>query len=183
MTEDDSAAIAELLAFWREAGAERWFAKDDAFDRLFRERFLERHEAAAAGGLDGWAGTAEGVLALMLLLDQFPRNAFRGTERMYATDPLARRLAAAALAAGHDRRIEADLRVFLYLPFSHSEAIADQRRAVELFRQLGPENESHARRHHDIVARFGRFPHRNPILGRDTTVEEQRFLDGGGFAG
>lgn len=183
MTNDDKAAIAELLAFWREAGPDRWFTKDEAFDRRFRERFLARHEAAAEGLLDGWAETADGALALMLLLDQFPRNAFRGTSRMYATDAPARRIAERALAAGHDRRLEPEVRLFLYLPFSHSEDLADQRRAVELFRSQDAENEAHARGHHDIVARFGRFPHRNRILGRETTPEEQRFLDDGGFAG
>ncbi|HMR33251.1 MAG TPA: DUF924 family protein [Geminicoccaceae bacterium] len=183
MTEHDRNAIAELLALWREAGADRWFAKDDAFDRRFRERFLARHEAAARRELDGWAETAEGALALVLLLDQLPRNAFRGTPRMYATDPLAREIAGRALAEGHDRSVDPDLRLFLYLPFSHSEDLSDQRRAVELFGLLDAENEAHARGHHDIVARFGRFPHRNRILGRETTPEEQRFLDDGGFAG
>jgi uncharacterized protein (DUF924 family) len=175
--------VAELVAFWREAGAARWFAKDDAFDVLFRHRFLEAHLAAARRELDGWLDTAEGGLGLMLLLDQFPRNAFRGTAHMYATDPLARLLAGKAIDAGLDRRVEPDLRVFFYLPFEHSERLADQERALGLARELGGEHEKYAIGHHDIVRRFGRFPHRNRILGRDTTPEEQAFLDGGGFAG
>ena len=119
----------------------------------------------------------------MILLDQFPRNAFRGTPRMYATDPLARMLANDAIRRGHDREIEPALRVFMYLPFGHSENLADQERSVELVRHLGQPNLSHAEGHRDIVRRFGRFPHRNKILSRETRPEEQRFLDEGGFAG
>jgi uncharacterized protein (DUF924 family) len=175
--------VAELIAFWREAGTARWFAKDDAFDVLFRHRFLEAHLAAARRELDGWLATAEGGLGLMLLLDQFPRNAFRGTAHMYATDPLARLVAGKAVDAGLDRLVEPELRVFFYLPFEHSEVLADQERALALARALGGEYEKYAIGHHDIIRRFGRFPHRNPILGRDTSPEEQAFLDGGGFAG
>jgi uncharacterized protein (DUF924 family) len=174
---------AQVVAFWREAGPARWFAKDPAFDTLFRERFLDLHLAAARGDLADWLATSEGALALLLLLDQFPRNAFRGTPRMYATDALARRMAAAAIEAGHDRAVETELQVFFYLPFGHSEDSADQDRSVALARRLGQLTLSHAEGHRDIVRRFGRFPHRNPILGRATTPEEQEFLDGGGFAG
>jgi uncharacterized protein (DUF924 family) len=183
MTSDDKSAIAELVGFWREAGPDRWFTKDDAFDRQFRHQFLERHMAAARRELDGWLDTAEGGLALMLLLDQYPRNSFRGTAHMYATDPLARLLADRALVAAHDQATAPELRVFFHLPFSHSESLADQQRAVALASLVGPEQEKYARHHYDIVARFGRFPHRNPILGRETTPEEQAFLDEGGFAG
>ncbi len=174
---------AEVVAFWREAGAARWFAKDPVFDTLFRERFLDAYLTTARGEHAGWLATSEGALGLLLLLDQFPRNAFRGTPRMYASDALARRMAAAALEAGHDRAVEPDLRVFFYLPFGHSEELADQERAVALCRPLGEPALSHAARHRDIVRRFGRFPHRNPILGRMMTAEEQVFLDSGGFAG
>lgn len=172
-----------VVAFWRDAGPDRWFAKDTAFDRAFAERFGALHRAAAGGRLGGWIETPEGALALVLLLDQYPRNCFRGSPAMYGTDARARQVAAAALAAGHDRAIAPDLRLFLYLPFAHSEDPADQDRSVELIGTLGAPHAEHAEGHRDIVRRFGRFPHRNPILGRTTTEEEQRFLDEGGFAG
>lgn len=175
--------IETCTRFWRDAGPDRWFLKDHAFDAEFRERFLHLHTAAASRKLDHWAETAEGSLALMILLDQFPRNSFRGTAHMYATDPLARFFARAALAKGHDLGVEQDLRVFFYLPLTHSENLDDQERAVELNIPLGPETSRHAVVHRDIILKFGRFPHRNPELGRDTTPEEQAFLDEGGFAG
>lgn len=172
-----------LVAFWGAAGRERWFRKDEAFDALFRERFMTLHLEAAARRHDGWMATAEGALALMLILDQFPRNAFRGTAHMYATDPLALMFADRALAAGHDRATEEALRVFFYLPLMHAEDLAHQERCVALCAALGEETLKHAVVHRDVIARFGRFPHRNPMLGRETTPEEQAFLDGGGFAG
>jgi uncharacterized protein (DUF924 family) len=176
-------AAAAVVDFWREAGPGLWFAKNDDFDRRFRERFLTLHEAAARGELSAWLATADGALALMVLLDQFPRNAFRGTPRMYATDTLARAFAGAAIDAGHDRAVAMELQVFFYLPFGHSEDLADQERSVALCRRLGQPNLTFAERHRDIVRRFGRFPHRNAIFGREMTEEEQRFLDDGGFAG
>jgi uncharacterized protein (DUF924 family) len=176
-------ASASVCAFWREAGPERWFEKSPDFDRQFRDRFLEAHLAAARRELDAWAGDAEGALALVLLLDQFPRNVFRGTGHMYATDPLARYFARRLLDAGFDRAIEVPLRLFCYLPFAHSENPDDQQRSVELHEALGRPWLDHAEGHRDIVRRFGRFPHRNPLLGRETTPEEQAFLDQGGFAG
>ena len=172
-----------VVDFWRAAGPKLWFAKDADFDRRFREHFLSSHEAAARGDLAGWPGTAVGALALVLLLDQLPRNAFRGSPRMYATDSMARRVAHAAIEAGHDRAVDLELSLFFYLPFGHCENLADQERSVELARRLGQPNLSHAERHRDIIRRFGRFPHRNPILGRATTEEEQRYLEGGGYAG
>lgn len=173
----------EVVRFWTEAGPERWFAKDPAFDRRFRQRFAEAHQAAAAGRLAGWLSTAEGALALILLLDQYPRNSFRGQARMYATDAAAYEAAEQALRAGHDRACEPELRMFFYLPFAHSERLADQERSVILCRALGPEMEARAEHHRDIVARFGRFPHRNAILGRDSRAEEAAWLADGGFAG
>jgi uncharacterized protein (DUF924 family) len=173
----------EVVAFWEGAGPAMWFAKDDEFDRRFRERFLALHESAARGDLDGWNAAPEGALALLILLDQFPRNAFRGTPRMYATDPAALKLADAAIAAGHDRFVAADLQAFFYLPFGHSEELADQERAVELCARLGGRNFEQAQHHRDIVRRFGRFPHRNAILGRPTTQEEADYLAGGGYMG
>jgi uncharacterized protein (DUF924 family) len=177
-------SLAEAVVdFWREAGAGLWFAKDTAFDRQFHERFLSEHEAAARGQRAHWQAQPAGALALVLLLDQFPRNAFRGTPRMYATDTLARTAAATAIDVGHDHAVQAALQVFFYLPFAHSEELADQERCVALVRRLGEPDLSHAEHHRDIVRRFGRFPHRNPILGRAMTSEEQRYLDDGGYAG
>ena len=175
--------VAAIVAFWREAGPRLWFAKDTAFDQVFRERFLSLYEQAARGALDDWRETADGAMALAILLDQFPRNAFRGTSRMYATDERARHIAHSAITAGHDKAFEPALRVFLYLPFGHSESLADQDRAVALCETLSEPTISHARHHRDIIRRFGRFPHRNPILGRPMTEKEQRYLDNGGFKG
>jgi uncharacterized protein (DUF924 family) len=179
MLRDDTPAA--VVQFWREAGPGRWFRQDDAFDALFRARFLEAYEAAASGRLASWADSPEGALALVLLLDQFPRNAFRGTPRMYATDAQARAAAGAAIAAGHDLRVDAQLRQFFYLPFMHSEELADLDRCCALMQPLGGENLRFAHHHRDIVARFGRFPHRNAVLGRESTPAEERFLAGGGF--
>lgn len=173
----------DLLHFWREAGPQRWFRRDDTFDAQFRDRFLAAHEAAAAGRLQSWLDAADNALALVLLLDQFPRNAFRGTPRMYATDAQARAAADAALAASHDLRVDALLRPFFYLPFMHSEDLRDLERCVALCEAVGGENLRFARHHRDVVARFGRFPHRNAVLGRHSTAEEERFLAEGGFAG
>ena len=172
-----------IVDFWRAAGPGLWFAKDPKFDRRFRERFLWLYLAATRGELADWPKTPEGAIALVILLDQFPRNSFRGTPRMYATDTMARQIADAALKAGHDQAVEAGLRLFFYLPFGHSESLADQDRSVALSEGLGEPNLSHAKRHRDIIRRFGRFPHRNPILGRAMTQEEQRYLDDGGYAG
>jgi uncharacterized protein (DUF924 family) len=177
---------AEALAvvnFWREAGPSLWFAKDRGFDQKFRDAFLSLHDAATLGRIEQWKDTAEGALALVLLLDQFPRNAFRGSMRLYASDVQARKAADAAIAAGHDRTVEPDLQVFFYLPFAHSEALSDQDRAVALCSRLPPPSPANAARHRDIIRRFGRFPHRNPILRRHTTLEEQAYLDLGGYAG
>jgi uncharacterized protein (DUF924 family) len=173
----------DVIAFWCEAGPSLWFAKDDAFDRRFRDTFMHAYEAARRGKLDGWQRTPGGALALVLLLDQFPRNAFRGTPRMYASDGKALEVAKAAIAGDRDRHLDADLRLFLYLPFAHSERLADQERSVALCRELDENSLSHAEGHRDIIRRFGRFPHRNPILGRLMTDAEQRFLDEGGFGG
>lgn len=179
-TATDTAA--EVVRWWSAARGD-WFSHDPAFDARFRKRFLAAHERAAAGELDGWARSAEGALALLILLDQFPRNAFRGTARMYATDAQARAVARAAVDAGLDARIEPALRLFFCLPFAHSEDRGDQRLSVALNRRLGRPWLDHALGHQAIIERFGRFPHRNPLLGRRTTAAEQAFLDQGGFAG
>jgi uncharacterized protein (DUF924 family) len=182
-TATQAATPAEIVSFWQEAGRPLWFAKDEAFDRCFRSRFLLAHEIASCGECDGWLETPTGALGLILLLDQFPRNAFRGTPRMYATDALARIAANLAIAAGQDLQISPQLRPFVYMPLCHSEDLADQERAVELMRRINETYAQPAIRHRDIIARFGRFPHRNPIIGRIMTTEEQDYLDRGGFAG
>ena len=177
-----SPSPADVVAFWRDAGPAKWFRKDDAFDREFTQRFLPAHEAAARGELDDWARSPDGVLALCILLDQFPRNAFRGTARMFATDAKAREVARAAVEAGWDRHVEPPLRQFLHLPFMHSERLEDQERCVQLA-SGDEESRRWALHHRDIIRRFGRFPHRNALLGRESTPEEMRFLAEGGFSG
>jgi uncharacterized protein (DUF924 family) len=179
---------AEIVAFWRDAGPKAWFAKDEAFDAAIRERFETAHLAASRGELADWAGTAEGALALLILTDQFPRNLYRGSAHAYATDPIARAVAAAAVAADLHLEVEPGLRIFFFMPFEHSEDLSDQDCAVVLFeaheRDTGDQNSLRwARLHRDIVERFGRFPHRNAALGRETTPEETAFLANGGFAG
>jgi uncharacterized protein (DUF924 family) len=174
---------AEVIAFWRGAGPDRWYEKDAAFDEEIRRRFLKAYEAAAAGKLTAWESSAEGTLALLILLDQFPRNMFRGQARSYAADPLARAVASRAILNGFDGAFP-DLREFFYLPFMHSENLADQERAIAIHRaQNDANNLKWAEVHADIIRRFGRFPHRNAVLGRVSTPEEQAFLDGGGFKG
>jgi uncharacterized protein (DUF924 family) len=174
----------EILAFWKEAGAERWFARDDAFDERCRARFLPAQEDAAAGRLPEWERTPEGALALVLLLDQMPRNMFRGTARAWATDPKAKGVAERAIGRGFDREIEPLLRAFFYLPFMHGEDMSSQDRSVALYESAGDESGAYWARHHrDIVARFGRFPHRNAALGRESTPEEVAYLAAEGFPG
>ena len=175
---------ADVTRFWREAGREAWFRKDAAFDAALRTRFLDAHMAAARRELDHWLETSDGALALLLLLDQIPRNIFRDTAHMFATDPLARWAADRAIAAGHDQSVEKELQAFFYLPFEHSEHAHHQMRSVALFETAGDADPINwAKLHADIIARFGRFPHRNAVLGRETTAAEQAFLDEGGFSG
>jgi uncharacterized protein (DUF924 family) len=185
MTASHEAAVAphDVLAFWRAAGPDKWFTKDAAFDDAIRARFLATCEAAAARAL-AWDDSAEGALALLIVLDQFPRNIFRGSARAFAADPLAREVATRAIARGFDSQVAVAERGFFYLPFEHSEALADQERCVALNRASGDADAlKWAELHADIIRRFGRFPHRNAVLGRATTPDEQAFLDGGGFAG
>ena len=175
----------EIVDFWFGApgteayGRENpvWFARDAAFDATIRQRFLPDCEDAAAGRRDAWLNAPLPCLALILLLDQFPRNLFRGTPRAYAADAAARSAAEHAIAHGHDQILPGFTRKFLYMPYMHSESVADQRRALALFEALGEEAPlKAARRHLEIVARFGRFPHRNAVLGRATSLEEAAFL-------
>jgi uncharacterized protein (DUF924 family) len=181
----------EILNFWfrceDEEGSgefqEAWFTKDREFDREIRDRFEPVYEEAAGGGLDHWKSEARSCLALIIVLDQFPRNMYRGDARMYAADEKAREAARHAIEHAYDRELSPYGRLFMYLPFEHSEELDDQRLSVELFRGLSTEMGSedllgYAVRHLEIVERFGRFPHRNEILGRRTTPEEAEFLSG-----
>lgn len=175
---------AEIVDFWRAAGRKAWYRHDEAFDAEIRDRFEGAHHAAARGEFADWAGHAEGALALLILLDQFPRNLFRGSAHSYATDGLACSIASHAVDAGLDQAVEPTLRPFVYMPFEHSEAMADQERALALFTAQGDEDFTrYARLHADIIRRFGRFPHRNAALGRISTSDEIAFLAEGGFAG
>ena len=177
------ATPASVVGFWRDAGMAKWFRGGDAFDAECRSRWQAAHFAAARRELESWMDTAEGALALAILLDQIPRNIFRGSGHAFATDALALHYATRALDAGLDAQVEQALRMFMYLPFEHSETMADQQRAVQLFTTLGDSDLlGYATAHRDVIDRFGRFPHRNTALGRINTPEEQAWLDaGGGF--
>lgn len=184
----NSSGPGDVLDFWLQAGPKSWFSHDRALDAEILARFQPLHLAASRGELMDWAGTASGALALLIVVDQFPRNMWRGSAHAFATDALARAVAGAAIAKGFDLEVDPQLRPFFYLPFEHSERIEDQDRAVGLCQALrdaaGDEDTlKWALLHRDIVARFGRFPHRNRAFGRETTPEEQAFLDGGGFSG
>jgi len=189
--------IEAVLTFWfgeegpeavaPDATAARWFQKDEAFDETIRTRFGDLYEAARTGALDGWASTARGRLALLIVLDQFPRNLFRGTRRAFESDARALALASEGVALGHDRAFAVDGRSFFYMPLMHAEDRLAQQRCVDLFTALRDEMQGVARdraersldfaiRHRDIVERFGRFPHRNQALGRTSTPEELAFL-------
>ena len=174
----------DILAFWLAAGRERWFEHDEAFDAAIRERFAATYQEAAAGLLTAWEAQPQSALALVIVLDQFPRNMFRGSAQSFATDPLAHAAAQQAIAKGFDRQVAMPQRIFFYLPFEHSEVLADQEHAVALIGATGDADfEKWAKLHADIIRRFGRFPHRNVLLGRASTPEEQKFLNSGGFAG
>jgi uncharacterized protein (DUF924 family) len=177
-----------LLDFWFGAPGDPhcdrrrpiWFKATPEFDALC-ERFAADQRRAAAGDYDAWIAAPLPCLALILLLDQLPRNLHRGSAAAYASDAKARWAAREALARGHDQALPPVRRLFVYLPFEHSEDLADQRLSLELYARIPPETPDHdplraARRHHEIIARFGRFPHRNQALGRITTAEEAEFL-------
>lgn len=171
-----------VVAFWKEAGAAKWYTKDESFDIEFRETWRAGHWAAARGDLDDWMETPEGALALMILLDQYPRNSFRGTGHQFATDGLALSLARQGIARGYPQAFAPELRQFLLMPLMHSESLADQDALLPLVADM-PETLKFAHIHRDIIVQFGRFPHRNRCLGRETTEAERAFLDGGGFGG
>lgn len=182
--------IEDIIRFWfdrspHESGTgsyrKVWFSKDPAFDQEIETRFRSVYEQAAAGELDHWQETATGSLALILLLDQFPRNLFRGQPRAFATDHKALTIARHAIDQGLAQTLPPIQRWFVYLPFMHSEDLEHQNQCVELFETLrdNPEIESaytYALKHRDVIERFGRFPHRNQFLGRGTTPEEAEFL-------
>ncbi|WP_062207034.1 DUF924 family protein [Aureimonas sp. AU12] len=172
-----------IVDFWRDLGPDGWFTKDEALDAAIAQRFGDLYELAAQGELYGWAADPNGALALVLLLDQFPRNMFRDSPRAFATDDKALAIAKAALERGDHYHVGEDVNQFLAMPLMHSEDPADQEACVRWMEEIGEENVSFAVEHRDIVARFGRFPHRNDILGRTTTPDERAFLDAGGFKG
>ena len=177
----------EVLRFWFGEGPEhgkshkRWFVKDAAFDAEITQLFLPLHEELVRGKI--WMGNAHECLARIVVLDQFPRNMFRGTARAFASDPLALESARLSLERGWDRGMLPVEQLFVYLPFEHSESLADQDPAGELMKDFNAEQRDYALRHRDITRRFGRFPHRNAILGRESTPEEVEFLKqpGSGF--
>jgi uncharacterized protein (DUF924 family) len=179
--------VDEILEFWFGDGSDpeherRWFAQDAAFDQACKTGFLADHERAAAGELESWKEAPSVALALILLLDQFPRNIFRGTARAFATDPKARAIAKDAVACGFDLALPPVRRPFIYLPFQHSENLDDQNESLRLFRKLAAEHPAmagyveYAEHHIGVIRRFGRFPHRNAVLGRVSTPEETDFL-------
>ncbi len=189
---------AGILSFWRASGPPKWFQGGEAFDEEVKVNLLPAYEQAASGALDHWREDAQGALARIILLDQVPRNVFRGTPKAFATDPLALAGAQDAIARGFDRDPQVEqaptLRSFFYLPLMHAEDVATQARCVALYEAWGDENGlyeawgdenglNYARVHQEAIDRFGRFPHRNVILGRVMTPDEQAYLDGGGFTG
>lgn len=191
---DDANKVDETLAFWFGEGEdhgkrrEQWFKKDDAYDQEIRQRFLATYELAMAGNLANWKDDARCCLALILVLDQFPRNMFRGSSRAFASDPMALDAARHALIRGFDTTQKPVERQFIYLPFEHSESLADQQQCLQLMLQLSEFSETRdlhvwAEKHLAIIQRFGRFPHRNVALGRESTQEELEFLKqpGSGF--
>jgi len=177
------ATAGEIVRFWRDAGPKAWFTRTETFDGRCGA-FEADHHAAARRELSHWESDAEGALALLLLLDQIPRNIYRNSAHAFATDPLAVAVAERALAKAFDAATDSELRLFFYLPFEHAEDAAMQARSMTLFEALGnDEYLRYARIHRDVIARFGRFPHRNAALGRATTAEEMAFLAEGGFGG
>ena len=173
-----------VLEFWRDAGPELWFSKDDEFDRAMDQQFGPLHKRAASNELASWEKQPESALALILLLDQFSRNLYRNDPGAFAQDALALRIAKTSLDREFDLAVEPEIRQFFFLPFMHSESLRDQNRCVHLFHATGlADNLKFAILHRDIIVRFGKFPHRNKVLSRPTSAAEQAFLDDGGFSG
>lgn len=174
----------EILQFWLdECSPKQWFEQDDAFDQTIRDRFLDTWVAATEGKFALWLTYPNGVLAYIILTDQFPRNMFRDTDKAFATDRAALTAAKAAIGKGWDMRVDAPARQFFYLPLEHSEILSDQDRVVRLICERMPDDAFllHARAHREVIRQFGRFPHRNAVLGRKSTTAEQAFLDAGGY--
>jgi uncharacterized protein (DUF924 family) len=175
-----------VLDYWTDIGPQGWYTGGDDLDTEIRNRFLDDWEVAASGGYRNWLFCARGMLAYLILTDQFPRNMFRGDPRSFATDAMAREAAMRAWKHGLDMEIDPPLRQFFYLPFMHAETSIDQSRSVCLMKARMPQgndNLLHAQVHREIIRRFGRFPYRNEALGRRSTAEEIAFLDGGGYRG
>ena len=175
----------EVLRFWLdECTPDQWFIADDALDETIRTRFAETWTRATEGGLSLWLTYPNGILAYIILTDQFPRNMFRDDPRAFSTDRAALAAAKSAIAKGWDKRIEAKVRHFLYMPLEHSENLCDQERAVRLIHERLDKSALllHAQAHREVIRQFGRFPHRNAALGRKTTAAEQAHLEAGGYA-
>ncbi|TKW68602.1 MAG: DUF924 domain-containing protein [Paracoccus denitrificans] len=172
----------DVISFWvDEVGEKGWYEVSAELDQTIRTRFGPAWEKVD-NLVTEWPQSRESALALLILTDQFPRNMFRGDARSFATDKLARRIADEAIAAGYDMATPEPERQFFYMPFEHSEEMGDQNRAVSLFEERMPgENLRHARLHRDVIQRFGRFPWRNDPLGRETTPQERKLLDAGGY--
>jgi uncharacterized protein (DUF924 family) len=184
VSETDLPIPAEVLDFWFSAGSKKWFSKDDAFDGLICKQFLLLHRLAAGGSLDTWSTSAEGTLALIIVLDQFSRNLHRASPLAFATDEKALGLSCAAIEIKQDIEFPIGVRQWIYMPFMHAEDLKIQERSVELFDTIeDEENMKAAITHRDIIRQFGRFPHRNEILGRTSTAQELKFLAEGGFSG
>jgi len=173
-----------VLDFWFSAGPKKWFSKDDAFDDDIARQFSALHEVAVKGQIDEWSSTPAGALALIIVLDQFSRNLHRNSPLAFATDDKALGLSQSLIDARQDIEFPADVRQWIYMPFMHAEGLAMQQRSVDLFTTTGnEENLKFAIVHLDIIKQFGRFPHRNNVLGRTSSTEELEFLASGGFAG
>lgn len=175
----------DILDFWFGAGPDKWFAKDDAFDAEIKRRFSVAHGEAVSGKLDEWLRDAQGALALVILLDQFSRNLFRNDHRAWVQDAQALAVAREAIRRRFDVEVPVTIRKWFYMPFMHSEEMEAQTEGLAYFATRLDEVETlkWAEEHADIIRRFGRYPHRNAILGRRSTPDEQNFLDAGGFAG
>lgn len=173
-----------VLDFWFDAGPDKWFTKNDNFDEAICQQFLTLHQQASLGHVDDWTMTAEGTLALIIVLDQFSRNLHRNSSQAFATDEKALGLSQNTITKRQDIEFPQAARIWIYMPFMHSEKLEIQERCVELFRTVGnEENLKFAIIHLEIIQQFGRFPHRNEVLGRTTSAEELKFLSAGGFSG
>ncbi len=177
----------EVIKFWfEETEPQQWFQKNNSFDEDIRDRFMVTYDMARKDMCGDWTRDADGVLALCLVLDQFPRNMFRGSQRAFRTDEKALVISKEALNKGFDKLLVPVKRRFLYMPFMHSEDINEQTRSVELFESMkedDPLSYEYALKHKEVIEKFGRFAHRNEVLGRESTEEEKKYLSlpGAGF--